>query len=282
MPVARPTVVVLTALPLEYEAVRAHLIGVEKLVHPTGTRAERGVLPGTGWQVALAEIGEGTHNAAALTERVLTWLRPSALLLVGVAGGLKDDIALGDVVVATKVYAYDGGKQSAEGFLARPEGWHVSHRLEQAARAALRWRPGVHFKPIAVANIVLADSGSGPANRLRTHYNDAVAVEMESSGVLHAAHLAGGQNALVIRGISDRLDDKRAADASGSQLRAAANASAAAVAVLHELELPPAGTAAEPAAPLGPQYGGDHIDFRGGTFHGTVIGKVVNGPGTTG
>ncbi|QUX26900.1 hypothetical protein KGD83_16155 [Nocardiopsis akebiae] len=28
-------------------------------------------------------------------------------------------------------------------------------------------------------------------------------------------------------------------------------------------------------------YGGDHIDFRGGTFHGTVIGKQTSRPWST-
>lgn len=48
---------------------------------------------------------------------------------------------------------------------------------------------------------------------------------------------------------------------------------------------------AEPAEPDGPdgprsevarQYGGDHMEFHGDTFHGPVIGKSVNGPGNDG
>ncbi|MFJ5776116.1 hypothetical protein [Streptomyces sp. NPDC093094] len=241
-----PVAVILTALSVEYQAVRAHLTDVETVVHPSGTRAERGRLAGTSGYVALAEIGEGTLTAAALTERFHTWLHPQALLFVGVAGGLKDDIEVGDVVVATKVYGIHGGKQTPEGFLVRPEAWRTSHRLEQAARHALRGR--ARFKPIAVGDIVLADAASAVARHLHEHYNDAVAIEMEGTGVAQAAHLTGELDTLIIRGISDRADThKHERDAEGSQPKAARNAAQAAFAVLQEL------SAADPAAGPLPQ-----------------------------
>ncbi|MER6784241.1 hypothetical protein ABT330_06265 [Streptomyces sp. NPDC000658] len=61
-----------TALSVEYEAVRAHLTDVQTLVHPSGTRAERGLLVGTPWSAVIAMIGEGAPTAAALTERFHT------------------------------------------------------------------------------------------------------------------------------------------------------------------------------------------------------------------
>lgn len=248
-----PTAVILTALSVEYGAVRAHLTGIEELVHPAfGTRAERGRLPGTSWYVALAEIGEGTLTSAALTERVNTWLAPQALLFVGVAGGLKEDINIGDVVVATKVYGIHGGKQTPEGFLVRPEAWHASHRLEQAARHALRGAEyRAHFKPIAVGDVVLADAESAIARHIHEHYNDAAAIEMEGAGVAQAAHLTGTLDTLIIRGISDKADpDKSKRDAEGSQPQAAKNAAAAAIAILHKLEPTDAADAsAQGAAP---------------------------------
>ncbi|WP_282702476.1 tetratricopeptide repeat protein [Streptomyces sp. CC219B] len=233
-----PTVAVLTALPLEYTAVRAHLTHIEKRVHPDyGTRAEVGRLPGTPWQVALLELGEGTRGAAALTERAMTWLTPQAVLFVGVAGGLKDDIHIGDVVIATKVYAIHGGKETPDGFLDRTESWQPPHELDQAARHALRGQPHIHFKPIAAGDVLLSDADSPLAHRLRQRFNDAVAIEMEGSGVAQAAHLAGGAGALIIRGVSDKADaDKSRADARGSQPEAAARAAEVAMAVLRELE----------------------------------------------
>ncbi|WP_406355501.1 nucleosidase [Streptomyces sp. NBC_00658] len=279
MPQTTPTVAVLTALSLEYDAVLTHLTDVQTLTHPRyGTKAKQGQLPGTPWQVALVNMGEGTLTAATLTERVLTWLDPEAVIFVGVAGGLKDDIAIGDVVVATKVYAIHGGKQTPDGFLDRPEAWRASHRLEQAAKEALGTQ--AHFKPIAVGDVVLADRDSELFQRIRTSYNDAVAIEMESSGVAHAVHLAGEAGALIIRGISDKANaDKSGADGKGSQPRAAANAAKAAITVLHELKPKTAPGQADSDPREGPfrgsTYGGDHLDFRGSTFSGPFTAKSV-------
>ncbi len=276
--------VVLTALSLEYTAVRGHLAEVRKREHPRGTRAAVGVLAGTPWSVALVQMGEGNLTAAALTERVMTWLEPEAVFFVGVAGALKSDIALGDVVVATKVYAVHGGKDTDEGFLVRPEAWRASHRLRAAAQDALRDDPRVHLKPIAAGDVVLAASSSALAEHLRKYYDDAAAIEMEGAGVVSAVDLAGG-DALVIRGISDRADgDKSRVDGEGWQPRAAAGAASALVAVLRELR--PFGGRSSAAGPAGTDdseeghrrgsvHGGDHFDFRNSTFNGPFVGKRV-------
>jgi 5'-methylthioadenosine/S-adenosylhomocysteine nucleosidase len=267
-----PTVVVLTALALEYAAVRRHVEDREEFVHRDGTRVEQGRLAGTDWYVALAELGEGERTAASLTTQLIDWLRPEAVLFVGVAGSLKDDIAIGDVVVGTKVYGIHGGKWTPGGFLSRPESWPGSNALVQAARSAARDMSGVrtHFKPIASGDVVLADAESEIAKHLREHYNDAAAIEMEGAGTAHAAFLSGQVHALVIRGISDRADArKHTADAGGSQERAAAQAASVAVEVLRKHR--PRGRSSD--SQEGPHTGGDHIDFRGGTFYGPVIGK---------
>ncbi|WP_217554451.1 5'-methylthioadenosine/S-adenosylhomocysteine nucleosidase [Streptomyces sp. GbtcB6] len=272
----RPTAaaVVLTALPEEYDAVRAHLVDAEEIVHPkSGTRVELGRLADTAWTVALAELGVGAMTTAALTTQIVDWLDPEAVLFVGVAGGLKGDIEIGDVVIGTKVYAIHGGKQTPEGFQARPEVWQGSHRLVQAARSALRDMPDVrgHRKPIAVGDVVLADDRSAFAAHIRHHYNDACAIEMEGSGAAHAAHLNGQLDALVIRGISDLANaDKHTADASGSQLLAAERAASVAVGVLRKHQPRESSDSEEDPQE---RHGGDHIDFRGGTFYGPVIGK---------
>ncbi|MER7924795.1 5'-methylthioadenosine/S-adenosylhomocysteine nucleosidase [Streptomyces sp. NPDC096057] len=285
VPEPQPTVLVLTALPLEYDAVRAHVGQREELVHRDGTRVERGQLPGTPWQVALSELGVGADRAAALTSQLINWLRPQAVLFVGVAGSLKDDIGIGDVVVGTQVYEIHGGKRTPEGFLVRPKALPGSHALEQAARSAVRDMPDVraHFVPIATGDVVLADATSEIARHLRHSYNDAGAIEMEGFGALQAAHLNGRLNALVVRGISDRADDdKSRADASGSQRRAAGQAASVTVALLrkHRPREDFADSGEEPhRGGSEGTYGGDHIDFRGGTFYGPVVGKRVEGRG---
>ncbi|OXY97376.1 nucleosidase [Streptomyces diastatochromogenes] len=258
---------------------RAYIEDREERVHPKGTRVEIGRLPDSPWQVAVSELGVGAERAAALATQLIEWLHPQAVFFVGVAGSLKDDINIGDVVVGTQVYEIHSGKQTDEGFKVRPKALPSSHALEQAARSAARDLEGVevHFAPIATGDVVLADSESDIARHIESHYNDAGAIEMEGSGAANAAHFNGQLDALVIRGISDRADaNKRKADAGGSQKRAAAQAASVTVAVLRK-HLPRDGGSGD--SEEGPQAGsgGDHIDFRGGTFYGPVIGKQVGG-----
>ncbi|MFC8517893.1 nucleosidase [Streptomyces sp. NPDC057257] len=279
MPETVSTALALTALPLEYAAVRAHIEERRERTHRDGTRVEQGRLPGTAWQVAIAELGVGADRAAALTTQLINWLRPEAVLFVGVAGSLKGDVEIGDVVVGTQVYEIHGGKQTPEGFLVRPKSLPGSHALEQAARFAVRDMPDVrpHFAPIATGDVVLADAHSEIAQFIRRNYNDAAAIEMEGYGATQAAHLNGRLDSLVVRGISDHANaDKHRADASGSQPLAAKQAAAVAVAVLRRHE--PRGGSSDQEGPhahgdAGATYGGDHIDFSGGTFYGPVTGK---------
>lgn len=73
-----------------------------------------------------------------IAEQARTRFTPRAIIFVGVAGSLKPDVRLGDVVVASRIYAYDGAKHVSDEVLARPAAWAASHDLLQAAKHALR------------------------------------------------------------------------------------------------------------------------------------------------
>ncbi|MFI1204020.1 hypothetical protein ACH4VR_32075 [Streptomyces sp. NPDC020883] len=257
--------VVLTALQVEYEAVRRHLEDVREVELPQGTLLDVGRIPGLNWEVALAETGPTNTRAALVTQPAIEHFDAEAVFFVGVAGALKDHIRLGDVVVASKVYGYHGGRESADGFSARPETWEPAHAMDQLVRSARRegndpWaflspnarptpEPSVHFEPIASGDVLVGSRGSETARRIRRHYNDAAAVDMESQGVARAAAMHGTVRMLAIRGISDYADrDKASADAEGSQETASRHAAAFAVRVLRDLR------PARPAAP-GPAPG---------------------------
>src|SRR5262245_19540672 len=113
----------LTALGLEYRALSDHLVGKRGHVDAQGTRYEVGALRGGRCRVALALIGEGNLAAAALTGWAIEEFRPRAVIFVGVAGGLSDDVELGDLVVATRIHAYHGGRSETAGFRPRAKSW---------------------------------------------------------------------------------------------------------------------------------------------------------------
>ncbi|ANZ39522.1 hypothetical protein BBK82_29215 [Lentzea guizhouensis] len=239
---ATDIVVVLTALESEYAAVRDHLEGPAVRRHATGTRFEVGRIRGGTGRVALANAGAGNQPAAVLAERAIAEFRPRAVFFAGIAGALHDDLDLGAVVVATKVYGYHGGFEGENGFGARPQAWEADHELEQIARSVSRdgrWRlptaPRVHFRPIAAGAVVLNSRITPSAQVLREHYSDAAAVELESAGTAKAAHLNRAPF-LAVRGISDKADGrKHETDRAGWQSVAAGNAAAFTIAVATEL-----------------------------------------------
>lgn len=237
--------VVLTALPVEYKAVRAHLIDLQEETHPQGTVYERGKFSSAilSWEVGVVEIGQGNPAAAMEAERAVNYFAPDVVLFVGIAGGIKD-VALGDVVAATKVYGYESGKAEVT-FHTRPEVDNSTYRMVQRAQAEARkenWlqriqalyasKPRAFVAPIAAGEKVVASTRSDTYEFLRSNYGDALAVEMEGFGFLKAIHANPGVEALVVRGISDLIDCKQEADDSGSQVIAAQNASAFAFEIL--------------------------------------------------
>jgi nucleoside phosphorylase len=244
-----PCAVILTALPVEYEAVRAHLSALFEDKHK-GTTYERGkfISNGQEWEVGILQVGAGNARAAAHTERAIAYFKPVIIIFVGVAGGIKD-VALGDVVAATKVYNYESGKEKEE-FEPRPDPWLPTYDLIEQVRIESRksdwWKrlrspssstPQVLLAPIATGEKVIASTQSKVFKLLQQNYGDAVAVEMEAGGLLQAAYFNSQVWALVIRGISDLIDGKSAAYVSGSQEIAACNASAFAFEVLAKLKL---------------------------------------------
>ncbi|MFA4901794.1 MAG: FxSxx-COOH system tetratricopeptide repeat protein [Desulfobaccales bacterium] len=263
----RPRVIILTALPVELAAVK------ELLQIPNGealrelyknTIYEWGtfVFARGEWEVLLAQTGRGNISAALKTEQALTYFRPQAAFFLGVAGGFKD-VSHGDVVAANKVYYYEAGKsgidKSRDFFWARPNLREVKEDLIQWAlkcAAANDWRkriktplppislhlrdPKVYIEPIASGEQVFTSKKAALSERLRTHYGDAIAVEMEGFGFMKAAANHSQVYSLVIRGISDLIDDKgrnKTGDEAALQDIASRHASAFAFEVLNLLGL---------------------------------------------
>jgi nucleoside phosphorylase len=249
----RPCAIIVTAIPVEYQAVRSHLSQLHEETHPQGAIYECGIFQSEkqAWDVGIVEIGAGNVRTALEAERAIAYFQPELMFFVGVAGGLKD-VALGDVVVATKVYGYEFGKADRT-FRSRPEVGESSFRLEHRARAEGRksdWlkrlgslvsdpAPKVFVAPIAAGEKVVSSKRSATWKFLTTTYGDALAVEMEGHGFLQVAHANQQVLALIIRGISDLIDDKTEADVANIQELAARHASAFAFEVLAKLDPKP-------------------------------------------
>ena len=155
---------------------------------------------------------------------------------------------IGDVVVATDVYNYEAGKADTKFFL-RPKMGRSSYDLIQRAQAEARkldWLrllkgtpprqvPRTFLKPLAAGEKVITSTRSTTWKHIRANYEDAVAVEMEGYGLLQAAYANQQVSAIVIRGISDLIENKGGADAANFQEIAARHASAFAFQMLASL-----------------------------------------------
>jgi nucleoside phosphorylase len=254
---AKPDLVaaVLTALPEELGAVRSQLSSegadVTEVAVRGGGLYYRAPVAGdhANWTVYASYTEATTTSAAAGAADVILNFHPTITVYVGIAGGIEEKgVKLGDVVVATEVFDYDGGKESAEGYVPRPKQFHSAHGLKQLAAFTMldnTWQerllnenpgleldaPAVHVEPIAAGSKVVASTNSETYKLVRRTADRAVAVEMEGSGFLGAVQRYG-EAAIVVRGISDLIDGKDAADQAGVRQQAAANAAGFAYALL--------------------------------------------------
>jgi nucleoside phosphorylase len=240
--------VFITALPEEFSAVRAHLSERHEQLEQ-GTLYEIGRFQNEEVDciVAVVQTGMGNPSSAAATERALTFFKPSFAFFVGIAGGLRDDLRIGDVVAADKVYGYEYGKAAAT-HQPRPEATSVYHEAVQRAYAVVRddlWqrrispapvnKPVAMVKPIAAGEKVLVSEAAEDLRRLRAIYTDAHAVAMEEHGFAVAMRGHPRVCFAVVRGISDLIENKGHADKAGSHIVAARHAAAFAFEMLSGL-----------------------------------------------
>lgn len=240
-------ILILTALELEFQAVKSYLKEVKPIKHPeTGSTYEEGIYESDNnrFSILLVESGAGNVRAADETGRAIQYFHPKYVFFVGVAGGIKD-VKLGDVVASTKVIGYEMGKDDIM-YKPRLDSVPSSYVLEQIAKQVKRDRkwissneegnnPEAFINPIAAGEKVVASSKSVTYNYLKQYCSDAVAVDMEGNGFLIASR-PYGVHAIEVRGISDLIENKEEADASGSQPVAAAHAAAFTFSMIDQLE----------------------------------------------
>jgi adenosylhomocysteine nucleosidase len=229
---------IITALPLERSAVRAHLRDL-RTEAASGLSADLASFDGRhgSVSVALIETGAGNVSAAIQATSAVSAFRPSVSLMVGIAAGLKD-VAGGDVVASSKIYFYEGGKQD-EQFRPRPEFAPVSPVLAAVSRSVIAdaaWqrriidgqadRARAFTGPIVAGEKVQADSSADVMRMIREVYGDSLALDMEDYGAVRGAAASEQVKALAIRGISDLVDDKDRLNEAVAQPVAASHAAA--------------------------------------------------------
>ncbi|MCX7095568.1 MAG: hypothetical protein NTY50_19280 [Methylobacter sp.] len=237
------TVVFITALSVEFLAVKGFIQNWKETEHDEGTIYQESSFKG--WRIGLAKTGQGNANAAMETERAIQFFDPDYVFFVGVAGGIKD-VKLGDVVIAETMKGYEKGKEVDNVFLPRSEVGKSNYKLVKRADAITDnsdWNQNLStgIKPKALIGVIAAGEKVVASEHSRTYkqlielYSDAIAVEMEGIGFLTAIHANSQVKGIVIRGISDLLSNKAESDNADWQPKAAHHAAAFAFAMLERL-----------------------------------------------
>ncbi len=248
-----PTIVFLTALPLEYDAVIAHLPnGQIETQHDGGASyyVSEYVTPANRhWRVAVRKLSvAGNYEAAQDSIDAISDFFPSYMFFVGVAGGIKN-VQLGDVVASSMAKGYESVKVEEEVIKQRAHVEYPSRLLVELAfqmASQSQWRnkikeiegqPKAQVCPIASGEKVITSPEA--LKQLLQCCSDAVAVEMEAIGFLRTFRKRSHVQGIVIRGISDMVKGKNVPGHDDKwQPIAARHAAGFAWAMVDELPLP--------------------------------------------
>lgn len=234
-------ILILTPILVEYLQVRKRLDSPQVIIRD-GVSYEHAKFKGRflSYDIILRQTGSKNNDVALETDKAIRFFQPSIVVLTGIAGGVKD-VSIGDIVIADKLYGFDGGKETEEGFKARPEVFRTSPDLLDFTKNFIIQKfwseeSNVFIGPIASSNSVIASTNSESYKKIKNHYNDTLAIEMEAQGFGKAMHSHSHVKHINIRGISDLLDNKLQSDNEGNQELAARNAAAFTFEILKQLD----------------------------------------------
>ncbi|HDS1311704.1 TPA: hypothetical protein QEK57_004133, partial [Stenotrophomonas maltophilia] len=239
-----PDVLVLTALDVELAAAKQAFGIAEDAEHTTtenGLHVWKAPVVKRGGKTASCALacfaGAGNVDAASVTTMLLSDLRPGNVMMLGIAAGLREKCALGEVVLAERIVAYEGAALVEGGKSeARPEITRLTMRVRQDVSSYLSNRAGLEarlLKSYQALGIELPEQvDAGPVAKsvlpktatvasgekllrdpekflgMREIHGKIEVAEMEGAG-LFAACANFGKPVLMVRGISDFGDSKK-------------------------------------------------------------------------
>ena len=157
--------------------------------------------------VVVARVGTGKSLSAMVTQHLIDRCAPHRLIVVGMAGSLREEVAVGDTVIARDTLQHDVdvtalGYEPGRIPHAPARAFACDPGLVELARAVDPPRGRAHLGRIVSGDRFVADAGSRA--RLVRDYG-AHAVEMEGASIGLVAVL-NGLPFVVVRSISDRAD----------------------------------------------------------------------------
>ncbi len=179
-------------------------------------------------KVKLPEMGMSA--ASHVTTKIIELFEPKWIVMIGICGGNKDEVNLGDVIVADRTWDYGSGKikRGEDGgatFSALPNQICIDANLradiernaEIITNIYTDWNTKYRDNKISVVKIGAITSGSAVvANReiiekvVESQYRKVLAIDMETYGVYFACQNSGKSVKFIsIKSVSDLTDTKK-------------------------------------------------------------------------
>lgn len=173
----------------------------------------------SGVPVVVSQCSPGKVNAALCAQAMIDLYSPKLVLNIGVAGGIGENVHIGDVVIASACVEYDFdtsaldgcpvGQMSLPGFDQAKIYLPCDEQLAGAlAKKAEALYGRVHLGVVATGDKFVADPGLG--DWLQKEFG-AMACEMEGGAIAHAC-LVNRVPCAVLRTISDNAHDSETVD----------------------------------------------------------------------
>lgn len=163
-----------------------------------------------GAAVALLRSGIGKVSAAIGTTLLHNLFQPDIIINTGSAGGLASTLRPGDIVISEEVryhdvdvtaFGYETGQMAG-----CPAAFLADDRLVKTAEKC-----SAHLRENAVRGLIVSGdtfiNGAEPLKRIRQHFPDAIAVEMEAASVAQVCHQFSTPF-VILRAISDVADQQ--------------------------------------------------------------------------
>lgn len=176
---------------------------------------------------------KGMPVAAALVSKIISSYRPGYVCMVGITGGKRGEVSIGDMIVADESWDYGSGKWLDEGgqlkFLPEPHCIRISPGLHalftknfsvQLRELRDRWNETASEEMKQDVQVHIGALASGAAviqnaqilqKYIETHHRKVLGIDMETYGVYYACEnaLQPAPKYLSIKAVSDYADEDK-------------------------------------------------------------------------
>jgi len=211
---------IVVTLPFEFDAVKELLETYEVRHARINQNLTSPFLQGTiaDFQVVVAQCAQrGSICSALAATDLVREFQPRYLVLLGIAGGVPGEVALGDVVIADPVIGYEYSKVYKDFSENEPRPFRSPQKLVPSFQNDMPRLPCVSGKPVdGPTEIQVGPLASGSKLVAAKEFRDKLtglsrkvcALEMEAEGVAQAARHYGCEF-LVVKAISDFADSTK-------------------------------------------------------------------------